>query len=143
MSAKQVIKVEHYKRINGSPATAFVVRGYAKIVDTLPDISCIELSGKNEVIFARSGKDYIGFISFAEYEDYAWVYASYVDPKFRKQGIYTKMYKRLRTLARKRGYRSIESGIAPKNKAMLKAAVSMGREVHSVVVVDNLKPVRR
>jgi len=142
MGAKQVIKVEHFKRVNGSPASAFVVRGYSKIVDNLPDISQVALDGKNEVIYARHGDDYIGFISFVEYEDYIWVCASYVDSKFRKQGIYSKMYKKLRTMAKKRGYRSIESGIAPKNKAMLKAAKSAGREIHSIVVVDRLKPKR-
>jgi len=100
--------------------------------------SGIHLSGK--AIIAKSGKSIIGFIIYDQYEGGYWIYLSYVKKNKRRQGVYSKMYKKLRKLAKENNKTFIESSTHITNLSMRMAAIENGRNGSFITYKEEIKP---
>lgn len=129
-----MIVYKTYDSLNecSNKVVAFALMGYAETIKGLPESSSVmpELDTPAIVAYSDTTRETpIGILCYFEMEDKPsyWIALSYVDPKWRKQGIWTTLWERLVSTAAKNKIRYVESGIAYENKAMQAAAKSVGR----------------
>lgn len=125
----------HYSdRLNFTPALTLALRGSLELLESGLYPHRITIYGQENVIWIgginRSDPARGCIVFDVDGEDVfkrLWVLLSYVDPTFRRRGIFKQMWEALEVRARELGVRRISGGVAIENGAMQAAALSVGR----------------
>ena len=134
--------IKHLQQISGSP---YHFKALEAFVETVlagnGDGSAVIFNwdDKVSVILSRSG-ELQGLIVWRHLKwlQQVWICQGWVEPKYRRRGLYTKLYRAVKAEAKKLGARTIAGGVKPANVAMIAAAKRQGRKVVCVTVEEAL-----
>ena len=99
----------------------------------------------DEVIICLVHGEPVGIITFwiTEWNETVFIRIAYVKPAYRRRGIHTSMYRKLKEMARKKGAKRIYSGVSVNNSAMLALAKKQGRELVAHMFLDELEDTKK
>jgi GNAT superfamily N-acetyltransferase len=124
------IEFQEFERINNTPAIALIARAWSELLEA--GLAAPELVGhwQQKAIVGNFDGEAIALITWepVEYKNCIWLQMGYVDPSYRRRGIYVQMWERLVAKARELKIPQIESGIHVRNEAALALSDSLGRE---------------
>lgn len=118
---------------------AYIVTAWKYLLDhNLCDRRVIMLDMDTQAFMAfRSDGTPVGVITWSEsYTKTAYIGLGYVDPAYRKQGIYNRLVERLKEHARENGMTQITGWIKTSNGPMVTAAARQGRTITSLIKAD-------
>lgn len=129
-----MIAIEHVKGINRRGLMTVIAEGWNEILQAGNGEDAVCPNWDQEAIVAKVDGDVAGVLTFVEFEAYRhiWIYLSYVRPRYRRQGLFRKMFDRLTEIAREREVPEIQSGVSARNTTMQKVNARLGRKVESL-----------
>lgn len=106
-------------QLEGSPALAPFMRNYAALIEEGFARPYTAHNGKAKVLYERDvGSDVVkGGIVYTVNQDTdtAWIVFSFVEPEFRRQGVYTRLHARLEHLLREQKIGTLASHVHVRN----------------------------
>ena len=132
--------VRYNSQLAHSVAFKFIMNGFSELLNAGHTVDKLIFDNKSQVVFVVDDYNVIMgasvFCVTAEKE--GLIQFSYVDPKFRKQGVYKLMYSNIETRCKTQNAVILLSFVWSNNIAMLNAAQTLGRVITSVRVAKSL-----
>jgi predicted acetyltransferase len=119
------------KNLNNTPALYLAVQGWLEVWEDNKEEAKMGVFWDDSAILAYVGKKAVGVITyhFNEFDGSYNVRIGYVDPKYRRLGVYGKMWNTLVDEAQKYSIRTILSNVDMGNKTMLAVATKCAGSV--------------
>lgn len=131
------IRFDRFDQLNGSPAVPLIIKGLAELNNAgmLGDQLLVD-DDHGAILATAYGHDLSIPVGALAYRDLTWcnnfwVSLVWVDPGYRRQGVYRKMFDQVVLLAKKRGRLKISLGLHKGNAASRAAAESFGLTMKS------------
>lgn len=134
-------EVKQAEKLNGCPALKLCVHGWSELIKAgLVPSDSVVLNWDDSVLWVEDSGQIVGVMTYKvmEWTKCLWVGLSFVNPEYRRQGLYSQMYARAVEIAKEKAMIRVESGIDPQNVAMIQAAKKTGRHLHYVVYAQNV-----
>lgn len=129
-------ELKQAEKINGCPAVRLAVRGWHEIIEAGHTTSdCVSLAWDDSVLWMEHEGEIVAVLTYKaqEWNKTLWICLSFVLPVHRGNGLYSRLYAKAVEIAKEKGMVRVESGISPRNGAMLAAATKNGRRLEYVV----------
>lgn len=124
------ITAEHFENINRTPAMKLLVEGWFTLLQDGLSEPIVSIFHDDEAVVGYADGQPAGVISafFVAWSKTTYIRIGYVRPVFRRQGVYTCMWKKLVEVAQERKMRALEGNTLVGNAAMLATSDSLGRQ---------------
>lgn len=135
------VKIARYEKIGRSPAVPLIPRAWLELLDAgLMERTHIPVfSGSPVVVALAPSGAAVGFLHwYAQDDGQAWVVLGWIDPTWRRRGIYRRLYADLREQCLAQGIPAISGGTDAGNAGMLATAAALGRKVTGAIYRDEL-----
>jgi GNAT superfamily N-acetyltransferase len=134
------IEIVHHKGLNYTPAACLAARVQAELISTNQSEPVLSVGWDDNAILAVVDGKAIGIITwiYSEWAKTVSIHLGWVDPEYRRKGVYLQMWKELVQKARDSGAKNIIGTTHMDNHAMRKTAKALGRTELSVNMVYRL-----
>lgn len=121
--------VSHVDMINDHPVVAILSKCQIDIGRKY-GAHQISMHWEQSAVFVKVGETIVAAMSYKheKHMKQTWIFLAYVEPEFRRSGMYHAMFEEVKLRSQKEGMKSIAGGIATNNNAMIAAAESVGRK---------------
>jgi GNAT superfamily N-acetyltransferase len=126
------VKLYRLKMIEQTPVSLFITKGWVELADAgHVDPNSILVGGSYPAVYAEERGKIIGAITYfgSEGDLSLNINMGYVLPKYRRRGVYTRMFEEIKTIGRERGFKWISTHTSPKNTAIVATNEKLGRRV--------------
>lgn len=127
--SKKKIQSKYYESIRATPVIAAIVKLHIDMQKFSPGVprslTCYVSTSAYAIL--QDGVC-VAFINFGVEDKVCFIYNGWVDPDYRKLGLYNALWIQLIIRGKKENWTAIESGIYPDNDTMLSVAAAQGRQ---------------
>jgi GNAT superfamily N-acetyltransferase len=127
VTVKSVVSIGH------NPIVPVLMRNYADLIEQGYSNFHVGFANRSKAIYLEIDDKIVGHIVYDVLPDdalkTAWIQLSYVDPSFRKRGLYNIMHKYFEQTIKECGSKRIASYVHPNNTARLASCESVGMSV--------------
>ena len=122
--------INYVSRIDGTKVLPFILEAYLALRKTghIDALAC-PVTGREEAFYIETRGRVVAVLSFARDDDSFVVNMGFVLPRYRKQGLYRRLWTRLVEEAKKRKLKAIVGYHAPGNTDILEFNKKLGRTV--------------
>ncbi|SRR6266404_505712 len=123
------IEIAHYKGLNYTPAVCLATKVQAELIASGKSEPLLSVGWDDNAIVASINEKEVGLITwrYIEWIRTVNIHLGWVDPEYRRNGIYSQMWRELVQKARDLEAKCITGTTHMDNYAMRKVARSMGR----------------
>lgn len=146
MTIQPIISIKFYEQINNTPAIPILIDANKFLLDNrlAEPLTLINWDQSAFVAFANRTEEAetIGVLSFekSKWQKRIYIAIGYVDPKWRKSGIYNQLWQKLVEYAQKEEFKQIASVTHVNNTLMREVASRQGRKEISINISFDVPP---